>query len=622
MRGQIAAMTALQNRYKADLRELFFGLFEQFGYNEIVGQAPFEAWGNDEARAVLNETYRIAREVLGPLNAVGDREGCKIVNGQVVTPEGFKQAWNQLYEAGLKMVAIPVKHGGQGGPKMLYSMVEELLSGANIAFNMYPGLAWGAAELLAENGTEAQQAKYVEKMLNGTWGGTMCLTEPHAGSDVGAAASKAVKQPDGSYKITGTKIFISGGDHDLAGNIIHLVLARVDGAPPGTKGLSLFIVPKYRIKADGSAGEPNDVNVASIEHKLGIIGSATCVLAFGEAGQCIGELVGGTENAGMSQMFRMMNSARIAVGVQGLALASSAYYNALEYAKDRKQGANYKFFKDPTKPRVPIFEHPDVRRMLLEMKATTEGIRALVLKLASHHDLGLVHAGKDDEKAAYHNGQVDLLTPLVKAYASEEGYRLCAVGIQIFGGAGYLKDWPMEQYTRDAKILSIYEGTTHIQSMDLVGRKLGQHGGANFQAFMSDIGAFVEKNANHPAFGPEVKALGAATEALMQTAMAFMGWSQSDKVHLVPLNANRFLMMMSQLSVAWLLLDAGVRAEAAKAKVKPTDPDFAFYEGKKASALWYARNVLPQVKAGAETAALEDASPMDLADAAFASAGV
>jgi alkylation response protein AidB-like acyl-CoA dehydrogenase len=612
-------MSAGINRYQIDLRELNFVLLEQFGYAAIAGQGQFANWGVDEAKAVLSETYRFAKDVLGPLNSTGDREGCKVVDGQVITPKGFKEAWTKLYETGFKTVSVDPSHGGQGSPQMLYVLVEEILSGANVAFNMYPALSWGAAELIAACGTEAQLKKYVEKMLNGTWGGTMCLTEPQAGSDVGSAKSKAVKQADGTYKISGTKMFISGGDHDLAGNIIHLVLARTEGAPAGTKGLSLFIVPKFHVKPDGSPGERNDVQTGSIEHKMGIVGSATAVLNFGENDKCIGELVGTIEHTGIAQMFKMMNGARIAVGLQGLALASSAYLNALEYAKDRKQGANFKFWKDPSKPRVAIIEHPDVRRMLLELKSVTEGIRSLVVKLAMHNDQVQLLKGKDDEKAAYHLGQVDLLTPLVKAYGSEEAYRLCGLAIQVYGGAGFLKDWPVEQYARDSKIFSIYEGTTHIQAMDLVGRKLGQNGGANFQAFMGDITAFVDANRSHPKFAKEVDALASASEAVMGIAMQMLGWSQSDKTTLVPLNANRFLDMMSRLSVGWLLLDAGVKAEAAAAKLGATDPDVAFYEGKRASALWYARNVIPQIETMAKMAQLEDSSPVEISDAAFRS---
>jgi alkylation response protein AidB-like acyl-CoA dehydrogenase len=614
-------MSAAINRYKADLREMFFVLFEQFDFNEFAGKGSYEGWDVETAKAILKEAYRVSTEVLGPTNAPGDREGCQLINGSVITPKPFKEAWSKLFEAGLKQIAVPKEYGGQAGPYSLYACIEEMTCGANTAFNMYSGLAWGAAEVIAECGTEKQKKLFCEKMFNGTWGGTMCLTEPSAGSDVGSATSKATKNPDGTYRIKGTKIYISGGDHDLTNNIIHLVLARVEGAPAGTKGLSLFIVPKFHVNADGSNGKRNDAAVASIEHKMGINGSATCVMGFGENDECIGELVGTVENQGMPQMFLMMNGARIAVGLQGLAVASSAYLNALDYAKDRKQGTHFTSWKDPAKARVSIIEHPDVRRMLLELKAHVEGIRSLIIKLTVHRDLWHVNAGKDDEKAAYHLGQVDLLTPLVKAYASEEAYRLCGVAIQVFGGAGFLKDWPVEQYARDAKIFSIYEGTTHIQAMDLVGRKLGQNGGANLQAFMSDITGFVEANRNHKTLGVEVQLLASASESVMQTAMGFMGWSQSDKVSLVPLSANRFLNMMSQLAVGWMLLDGALKAENAKAKLPAGHADIAFYEGRKFSGLWYARNVLPQVETQAKMSALEDMSAMQI-DAASFFAGV
>ncbi|HEY1126476.1 MAG TPA: acyl-CoA dehydrogenase family protein, partial [Actinomycetota bacterium] len=472
------------NWYRADLRELSFVLLEQFRLGELLGKAPYEAWGPEEAKAVLEETYRFAREVLGPLNASGDRQGCRLEEGQVRTPDGFREAWKRLYESGFKTLGISAEHGGQGAPTSLQVLVEELLSGANPAFNMYSGLAFGAAETLLECATPEQAKRYAAKMLDGTWGGTMCLTEPHAGSDVGAAKTSARRLGQGRYAIRGTKVFISAGDHDLAENIIHLVLARVEGAPPGTKGLSLFIVPKKRIGADGSSGESNDVTVGSIEHKMGINGSATAVLNFGDNDRCIGELVGTVENVGMSQMFRMMNGARIAVGIQGLATAAAAYLNAVQYAHERKQGPHYTHWKDPTAPRVAIIEHPDVRRMLMDLKSHTEGIRALIVKLAWHGDSARTLTGKDEEKTAYHRGQVDLLTPLVKSFASDEAFRLAAVAIQVYGGAGYLKDHPVEQYTRDAKIFSIYEGTNHIQALDLVSRKLGARGGENFSDFL------------------------------------------------------------------------------------------------------------------------------------------
>ena len=608
------------NRYKADLREFSFLLFEQFKLGDTLGKEPYEGWGEEEVRTSLAECYRFVREVLGPLNVVGDIEGCKLKDGRVITPTGFKDAWKKLYEAGWKAISVPAELGGAGAPRAVQLLVEEMLSGSNTAFNMYPGLAYGAAEVIEHFGTPEQKKVYCQNMFTGAWGGTMCLTEPHAGTDVGSSKTSASRNPDGSYSIRGTKIFISGGDHDLAENIIHLVLARVDGAPPGTKGLTLFIVPSHRLNADGTTGEPNDVQVGALEHKMGINGSATCVLNFGDNGNCVGFPVGGEEklNQGMPQMFKLMNAARISVGVQGLAVASSAYLNALEYAKERKQGSSITHWKDATAPRVPIIEHADVRRMLLHMKASVEGIRALAVKLAHHQDQVNVFTGKDEAKTAYHQGQVDLLVPLVKAYGSDQGFRVCEMAIQTYGGAGFTRDYPVEQYCRDAKIFSIYEGTNHIQAMDLVGRKLGQAGGANLQAYLGDIQKFVAAHSNHPTLGAAVKKLGSAQEALAGTAMRMLMWFQSGQLALVPLSANRFCDMMSELTVSWLLLDAAVVAEEKKAKTDANHPDHAFYAGKTAAALYYARNVLPGVEHKAQLLADEDKSPLDIPDAAFA----
>lgn len=610
-----------QNRYKADLRELRFLLFEQLKLQDLLAKPPFEAWGQDEVTMVLDEVYKFVCEVTGPLNAVGDRVGCRLEGGQVIAPPGFKEAWDKLYEAGWKTVSVDPEYGGQGGPFTLHIAVEELMSGANAAFSMYPGLAFGAAEVIHLFGTAEQKERYLRKMYGGVWGGTMCLTEPHAGSDVGAARTTARKLADGTYAIRGTKIFISGGDHDMAENIVHLVLARVEGAPPGTKGLSLFLVPKRRVNADGSAGEPNDVSVGAIEHKMGINGSSTCVLNFGESDGCIGELVGTVENQGMPQMFRMMNGARIAVGVQGVSVASSAYLNALEYARDRKQGPSILNWKDPTAPKVPIIEHPDVRRMLLDMKSRVEGIRALIFKLTRHYDAALALAGKDDEQALYHQGQVDLLVPLVKAYGSDQGFRVCETAIQTYGGAGYVKDYPVEQHCRDAKVFSIYEGTNHIQAMDLVGRKLGQRGGANLQAFLGDVASFVAANEKHPVLGRAAKELSGAQEAVAGTAMRLLGWFQMGKMPMVPLAANRFLEMMSETAVAWLLLEGARIACEALEKLpagEESASERAFYEGKKHAALYFAANVLPHVRLSAEILGREDASPLEIPLESFA----
>jgi alkylation response protein AidB-like acyl-CoA dehydrogenase len=607
-----------QNYYKANLRDLTFLLFEQFKLEELLGQPPYGNWGKDEVVAVLEEAYAWVQKHMGPYNAAGDSEGCRLEGGQVRVPPAFKDIWKALYKAGWRTLAVEEKYGGQAGPFTLAMMVEELMAGSNTSFNMYAALTQGAAEVIVVFGTPAQQQTYVPNMFNGKWAGTMCLTEPHAGSDVGSATTTATRRPDGKYDIRGTKIFISAGDQDMSENIIHMVLARTPDAPAGTRGLSLFIVPK--IRPDGT---PNDVAVAGIEHKMGIKASSTAQLVFGDAGGCIGELVGDAEQRGMPQMFHLMNYARIGVGIQGLALASSSYLNALDYARERRQGSSIRQWKDATAPRVPIVEHADVRRMLLDMKARVEGIRALVVKLTMHVDRANAIEkagpdGPDKERAEYHMGQVDLLVPLLKAYGSDQGFAVCATAIQVFGGAGYLHDWPVEQYCRDSKIFSIYEGTNHIQAMDLVGRKLMQRGGANVQAFGKDVAAFIAANKEHPSLRDAVAVLGAAMEALTATGGKFMAWFGGGRMEMVPAAANRFLDMMAETVVGWLLLEQAVIAEAAAQKLPADHPDRAFYDGKRFAAQYFAFNVLPTVASKAQMIAREDRSALDIPLAAFA----
>jgi alkylation response protein AidB-like acyl-CoA dehydrogenase len=601
-----------QNRYRCDLRDYRFLLFEQFRLQEILGKGPMKDWGEEEVTMVLDEVYKWSCDVLGPLNESADREGCHFESGRVTTPSGFKEAWKSLYEAGWRGLGVAEEHGGQGGPWTLAACAGELMSGANTAFNMYPGLAHGVAEVIEKFGTPEQVETFVKKLYTGEWCGTMCLTEPHAGSDVGSATTKAIATGDeGVYKIEGTKIFISGGDHDLTPNIIHLVLARTPEAPSGTKGLSLFLVPSQKLDGSGS----NNVACASIEKKMGIKASSTCVLNFGENGDCLGYLVGTEEQRGMRQMFQMMNMARIMVGMQGLAVASTAYLNALEYAQERKQGPNVKEWKNDDAARVAIIQHPDVRRMLLDMKARVEGIRALIVKLAVHQDRHIL--ATDEEEKAKHKGQIDLLVPLVKAYASDQGFQVAATAIQVFGGAGYLKDHPVEQYCRDAKIFSIYEGTNHIQALDLVGRKLGQKGGANFQAFLQEVGEFVSRHASSDRYGAAVAKLGEATQALGACAMRFLGWFQGGKMTHVPLVANRFLEMMSVTAISWLLLEQATIAESKLAELDEDHPDYNFYLGKRYVALYFANLELPGVVTGAEYIGAEDQSPMEIPDEAF-----
>lgn len=611
-------MAQAVNRYKADLREIQFVLFEQLKLQELLGKAPFENWGLDDVKMVIPEVYRFACEVSGPLNAVGDQEGCKLIDGQVKAPSGFKEAFKRLCEAGWNTLTAEAEYGGQAAPRTLGAVVTELISGSNTSFQMYGGLTLGAAELIASFGTEAQKHLFCERMMSGQYAGTMCLTEPHAGSDVGDCSTSAVRNADGTYNIKGVKIFISGGDHDLTENIVHMVLARVEGAPKGTKGLSLFIVPKYWVEADGKTTVPNDVITASIEHKMGIAGSSTCVLNFGENDSCRGFLCGTVENQGMPQMFQMMNGARILVGLQGVAAGSSAYLNALEYSKDRKQGSSIKALKDPQAPRVPIIQHADVRRMLLDMKSRVEGARLLGLSLTSHLDRADVFKDSDPDRAAYHRGQVDLLVPLFKAYGTDQGFQIAATAIQTYGGAGFLKDHPAEQYCRDAKIFSIYEGTNHIQAMDLVGRKLRQQGGKPALDFLADIQRFIEKNADSPKLKAGIAELRKGHEAMGKILGTLMTWGGAGKLELTALAANRVLEAMAELSVGWLLLEGAVIAEARLAEVPAGKPDHAFYTGKVHAALYFALNVLPGVGFKAELLQREDLSPLEIPEEAFA----
>lgn len=585
-------MDKAQNWYKPDVRDIRFVLFEQFRLGELLGKGRFADWGEEEINSVLNEASRYATEVAGPLNAVGDREGCRLEEGQVYAPSGFAAGYRRIYDAGLKSISVAPEFGGAAGPKALSLLVTEITAGANEALDMYAGLTLGAAEVIEVFGTPEQKETYCEKMFSGAWAGTMCLTEPQAGSDVGESSSVAVRQPDGKYLIRGTKIFISGGDHEITENIIHMVLARVEGAPPGTKGLSLFIVPKKR--ADGS---PNDVAVGSIEHKMGLNGSATCVLNFGEHGRCQGELVGGVEHQGIKQMFKMMNFARIAVGCQSLGLASSSYLNTVAYAKDRKQGSRFIDAKDPNAPRVAIIEHADVRRVLLDMKAKVYGLRAMIAKAGYHEDARSMNTSEAAQR--YHQGQIELLTPLIKAYGSDQAFRIAEQAIQIHGGSGYTQDYPVEQACRDSKVFAIYEGTNHIQALDLVGRKLGQDGGAHAAAFFNDVTKFVTEHSAHPRFSGAVAELGKAVHAVATLAEQLGKWGKTADVVRVPMVANGFLELLSEVCVGWLLLDAST---IAAEKIGSSDTsERSFYAGKVAAAEYFASWILPTISGRATT---------------------
>ncbi len=618
------------NFFKADRRSIEFTLFEHFKVQELFNPEFSDYYAHldkDQIEAVIDQALRFSNEMTGPVNGLGDTIGCIHKDGKVVTPKGFKEAWKKLYELGLPNFTMELEHGGFQGPTSVNVMLGEVQSGANTSFMMYPSLTHGALELVEAFGLEADKKRFVEPMSNGRFSGTMCLSEPQAGSDVGMAATKAMLIEGNRYKIQGTKCWISGGDHDMAENVVHLVLARVEGAPSGTKGISLFIVPKYRVNDDGSLGKFNDVVTASIEHKLGIKASTTAVLTFGDNDDCEGYLCGGTENVGMKQMFQMMNGARIAVGVQGLAVAATAYLNALAYARERQQGSSVKAFKNPDAPRVAIIEHSDVRRMLMEMKSKVEGMRALVVKLALHADKAMALRKKskpsqtDEDAAVYHQGQVDLLTPIVKAYCSDQGFRVCELAVQTYGGAGYVKDNPVEQYLRDAKIFSIYEGTNHIQALDLVVRKLRHRDGKDLNDYVEGITRFVADNQESPAVGEEVKALAATATNLREAGVAQIQYMMTGKLDQFTLCASPFLEAMSHVTVAYLLLDAAVVAETERTQDEDQSQDeFDFYAGKVMSAKFYVNFILPQADAICRIIKNGDRSALDIPDRGFSTA--
>ena len=585
-------MAAGLNWYKADLRELSFVLLEQFRLRELLGKAPYEAWGEEEAKAILDATYRFAREVLGPLNAAGDREGCRIEDGQVRTPKGFKEAWRQLYESGFKTLGVSTEHGGQDAPKALTVLVEEILSGANPAFNMYPGLAFGAAETIIECGTPEQAKRYAEQMVNGTWGGTMCLTEPHAGSDVGAAKTSARKLKNGKYAIKGTKVFISGGDHDLAENIVHLVLARIRGAPPGVKGISLFIVPKYLVNDDGTLGARNDVATAGLIHKMGYRGTTSTVLNFGEQGRCIGELVG-LPHQGLACMFHMMNEARIGVGLGAVMLGYSGYLHALAYARERQQGRS-PADKDPLKPQLRIVEHADVRRMLLAQKAYVEGGLALCLYAARLvDDLYTSDSERGRREAAL---LLDILTPIVKSWPSQYCLEANSLAIQVHGGYGYTREYPVEQLYRDNRLNAIHEGTHGIQALDLLGRKVGMRDGAALQLLMREIDRTVRaaRGCESPELRRHAEDLAGAVDGLMQTTRNLLCAGDKGETDFALANAALYLEMAGHIVVGWIWLRQALAAVVRLPGAQGIDGDF--YQGKLQACAYFFRWELPKTR--------------------------
>ena len=556
--------------YKAPVDDALFLLNDVFHLDHYGNLPGFSDASPDVVEAVLREAAKFSEEVLTPLNRVGDKEGCKRApDGSVATPKGFKDAYNQIVEGGWTGISVPSEFGGQGLPATLTEIVNEFFCSANMAFAMYPGLTQGAIAALLVHASAELKTKYLPKMVEGVWTGTMNLTEPHCGTDLGLLRSKAVKQPDGSYKISGTKIFISAGEHDLSENIIHLVLARIEGAPAGTKGISLFVVPKILVKDDGSLGSRNAVSCGSIEEKMGIHGNSTCVMNYdGAIGWLIGE-----ENRGLNAMFTMMNEARLGVGVQGLALSEVAYQNAAAYAKERLQGRSISGVKFPDKAADPIIVHPDVRRALMSIRAFNEAGRALVMWTALKSDVA--HRSDNEKERQSADDHMGLLTPVIKGVLTDGGFANAVMAQQIFGGHGYIAEHGMEQFVRDARIAQIYEGANGIQALDLVGRKLGKDGGRAIMAFFNEVQTYLKERANSDEMNVYLKPLGQSLAHLQEASMWFMqnamakpdnaGAGSYDYMHLFGLVALGY--MWCRIAEAVLVKKGNASAQRMTAKL-------------------------------------------------------
>jgi len=581
--------------YKAPVRDLSFVLHDVLQVENFGNLLPDADLSRDLIDQIVEEGGKFAEEVIAPINRTGDQEGCHIEGDVVTTPKGWKDAYHQMVEAGWPSLGFSTEFGGQGMPSVVSSAVGQFTAGASAAFSMYPGLTSGAFHGIEASASDEIKQKYLPKMASGEWTGTMNLTEPQCGTDLGMVRTKAVPNGDGSYSITGQKIWISAGEHDFADNIIHTVLARVEGAVPGIKGLSLFVVPKFLVNEDGSLGERNGVACAGLEHKMGIHGNATAVMAYENAkGWLIGE-----EGRGMNNMFVVMNEARLGTGLQGLAIGDAAYQAAVEFANDRLQGRSLTGPKNPDGPADPIMVHPDVRRMLLESKAYVEGGRAFILWTALQADL---QKAADEAVATKAKDYMGLITPVLKAYLTDKGFHVASLAMQVHGGSGYTEHFPASQYLRDARITMIYEGTNGIQALDLVGRKLPANGGRAIMSWFADIDAFVGENGDDEAIKPFVDGLADAKKKLQEATMWLMqngmanpdnaAAASTDYLHIFGLTAYAFL---------WAQM-----AKAAQGRIAAGDAD-PYYANKLMTGRYFVERILPdagahlkKLKSGAE----------------------
>ncbi len=574
--------------YKAPLREYRFllqNVLEIERYSNLPG---FSDAPVDLINQVLEEGAKFCEGVLAPLNKIGDEHGCKRSDdGSVTTPPGFKEAYQQFTEAGWSSLSSDPAYGGQGMPHIVALAWNEMVASSNMAFGMYPGLSHGAYEAIHQHGTDAQKQTYLPKLVSGEWTGTMNLTEPHCGTDLGMLRTKAIPQADGSYRISGQKIFISAGEHDLSKNIIHLVLARIEGAPQGTKGISLFIVPKFLVGADGALGKRNGVVCGKIEEKMGIHGNATCVLNYDDA---VGYLIG-QENKGLMAMFTMMNVARLGVGLQGLSQSEVAYQNGVAYAKDRLQGRSITGAKNANGPADPIIVHPDIRRMLMDAKAFNEGARAFAFWTALYGDL--LHASPDEKLREKANDYMGLMTPVIKSYLTDKGYANATNCQQVYGGHGYIEEWGMSQFVRDARITQIYEGANGIQALDLVGRKLGANGGRAIFAFFNEIDDFIAAHEEDEDLVPFTEGLKNAKTWLQDGTMWLMqnGMTNFDNAGAA---SHDYLNLFGITALAYMWALQAKAALAAKKNGGAADP---YYDNKLVTGRYFLARSLPDASA-------------------------
>ena len=572
----------------ADRRDIDFVLFEQFGVDQLSQFDQFAEFNKKTIDMVVKEARNLAIKEILPTNKIGDEKGVSLENGQVRVPEEFHRVYKLYYEGEWIGTTENPDYGGQGMPRSVGMAAYDYLGGANTAFGLYPGLTLGAGHLIDEFGTQQQKDMFLENLYTGKWTGTMQLTEPQAGSDLGQITTTAYPNGDGTYNLSGQKIFISGGDHDMTENIIHPVLARIEGAPAGTAGISLFIVPKYWVNEDGSMGEFNDMVCTGVEEKMGIHGSSTCTMNLGEKGKCKGLLLG-EENKGLRQMFLMMNGARLDVGRQGLVLASVSYMNAVNYARERVQGRHLKDMADKSAAPVPIIEHPDVRRMLLNMKVYVDGMRSLLYYVSLCEDMKNL-VSSEEEKEKYQN-IIEVLIPLCKAYCTDKGLEVTNLGIQIYGGFGYTQDYPQEQLMRDARIAPIYEGTNGIQAMDLLGRKLGMKKGQAIMDLMGEMQKTIAQAKEVSQLSQTAETVEKAMNKLGEVSMNIGKKAASEEVLKAFANAYPFLEVCGDVVMGWMLLS---RARvAAQNMEKAKKKDLPFYEGQIKTLEYFAQSFLP-----------------------------